>query len=155
MHATTDFNANATKAGTATTQRWRGRLAALSVLAVLFVWLMHRSFGYSPTVFSDEWYYSRLSRLQPLGDAVLPSYLYLWLYRITNVCGEGFLDCARLLNTLFLVGAAPFVYLTGRAFTGARTAAAIALLATLAPMNLYTAYFMPETPYYFGFSVVA
>jgi phosphoglycerol transferase len=135
--------------------RVRRQLPALAVLAALFAWLTIRALGLMPTIFADEWYYSRLARLQPLSEAVLPSYLYLALFRATSLCGEGYLDCARGMNALLFVGAAPFVYLTARAFTGRATAAVLALLATLAPLDIYVSYFMPEPMYYFGFSVLS
>lgn len=130
-------------------------LASFAVLAAIFAWLLMRNHGLNPTVFADEWYYSKMSRLQPLAEAIVPSYLYLWLFGATKACGTGFLECARGMNALFFVAAAPFLYLTARSITGRNTAAAIALLATLAPLNLYTAYFMPETAYYFGFCVLS
>jgi phosphoglycerol transferase len=130
-------------------------LASFVVLAAIFAWLVMRSHGLNPTVFADEWYYDKMARLQPLAEAIVPSYLYLWLFGATKACGSGFLECARGGNALLFVAAAPFVYLIARSVTGRRTAAAIALLATLAPLNLFTAYFMPETMYYFGFCVLS
>jgi phosphoglycerol transferase len=130
-------------------------LASFVVLAAIFAWLVVRSHGINPTVFADEWYYSKMARLQPLAEAIVPSYLYLWLFGAANACGDGFLECARGANALLFVAGAPFLYLTARSVTGRRTAAAIALLATLAPLNLFTAYFMPETMYYFGFCVLS
>lgn len=125
------------------------------VLVLLFAWLLARGKGLTPTIFADEWYYSLMSRLQPLDKSMLPSYLYLWLFGASNACGEGFLDCVRGANALLFAGAAPFLYLSARQFMGRATAAAIALLATLAPLNLYTTYFMPESSYYFGFCVLS
>lgn len=130
-------------------------IAGIAVLAILFAWLLARSIGLTPTIFADEWYYSRMARLAPLDQAMVPSYLYLWLFRATSACGTGFLDCVRGANSLLFVVAAPFIYLTARQVTGRGSAAAIALLATLAPLNLYTAYFMPESTYYFGFAVLS
>jgi phosphoglycerol transferase len=130
-------------------------LASFVVLAALFAWLVMRSHGVNPTVFADEWYYSKMARLQPLAEAIVPSYLYLWLFGASNACGDGFLGCVRGANALLFVAGAPFLYLTARSVTGRRTAAAIALLATLAPLNIFTAYFMPETMYYFGFCVLS
>jgi phosphoglycerol transferase len=130
-------------------------VAAIAVLALLFGWLLARSMGLTPTIFADEWYYSRMARLAPLDQAMVPSYLYLWLFRASSACGTGFLDCVRGANALLFVGAAPFLYLSARQVAGRGIAAAIALLATLAPLNVYTAYFMPESSYYFGFSVLS
>jgi phosphoglycerol transferase len=137
------------------TRRHLFPLASLLVLAALFAWLVARSHGINPTVFADEWYYSKMARLQPLAEAIVPSYLYLWLFGASSACGDSFLECSRAANALLFVAAAPFLYLTARSVTGRATAAAIALLATLAPLNLYTAYFMPEAAYYFGFCVLS
>jgi phosphoglycerol transferase len=128
-------------------------LVALSALAL--AWLLQRELGLNPAVFADEWYYSKMSRLSALRDAILPSYLYLWLFRFSSACGDRFLDCAKVGNVLFFVGATPFVYLTARAFAPARLALLVAALALAAPMNLYTDFFMPEAMYYFGFCVLA
>jgi phosphoglycerol transferase len=129
--------------------------AGIAVLALLFGWLLSRALGLTPTIFADEWYYSKLARLDPLDQAMLPSYLYLWLFGASNACGDGFMDCVRGANALLFVAAAPFLYLSARQVAGRAAAAAIALLATLAPLNVYVAYFMPESTYYFGFSVLS
>jgi phosphoglycerol transferase len=69
--------------------------------------------------------------------------------------GDAFLQCTRIGNAALLVGAVPFLYLTGRRYCSAPLAAALALLAVLAPFNSYTVYFMPEATYFFGFSVLS
>lgn len=137
----------------------RGRhpwpLALALVLAALAWYLYQRNHGLYPTVFADEWYYSKLARLMPLSEAILPSYLYLWMFGASTACGAGFLDCVRAGNLVFFLAAAPFVYLVTRRFTGSAVACAVTLFSVLAPMNIYTAYFMPESTYYFGFWVLS
>ena len=123
-------------------------LFLLCLMAAVFAWLTWRSQGLNPTVFADEWYYSKMSRLQALSEAIVPSYLYLWLFRGSNACGQGFLACVRGANALLFVAAAPFVYLSARTVCARAVAAVVAVLATLAPLNLFTAYFMPEATYY-------
>lgn len=132
-------------------------LKALAVLLSLaaFGYLLQRNLGLYPNVFADEWYYSKMARLQPLAEAIVPSYLYLWLSGLSNACGDGFYDCVRVGNLLFLFGAAPFVYLTARTVASPLLAGLVALFSLLAPFNIYTAYFMPEAMYYFGFWVLA
>jgi len=125
----------------------------LALIAIL-LYLILRNTGAYPVVFADEWLYSKSARLQPLSESQLPSYLYLWLFGMSNACGEGFLQCARVLNAVLFVASAPFIYLVARPLTGARAAAIIAALAMLSPVSSYTAYFMPEAMYYFGFWVV-
>lgn len=124
-------------------------------LACMAWYLYQRNAGLHPTVFADEWYYSKLSRLVPLEEAVLPSYLYLWIFGASTACGEGFLECVRAGNIAFFLAAAPFVYLVARRFANAALAFAVALLSAAAPLNVYTAYFMPESTYYFGFWVLS
>lgn len=126
----------------------------LALLAVL-LYLLVRNTGAYPMVFADEWLYSKFSRLLPASASQLPSHLYLQLFRFTNACGEGYLQCARILNAVLLVAAAPFIYLVARPLTGRAAAAVIAVLAVLAPVNSYTAYFMPEASYYCGFWVLS
>jgi hypothetical protein len=129
--------------------------ALLAALACCGAWLIYRNLGLNPTVFADEWYYSKMSRLAELSEAIVPSYLYLWLFRASNACGSGFLDCVRIGNVVLFVGAAPFVYLVARAFTGTAPALLVALFALLAPLNVFTAYFMPEATYYLGFCAMS
>jgi len=106
-------------------------------------------------VFADEWYYSAYSRLLPLADAKLPSYLYLWVFRLTSQCGSEFLDCARTLNALMLVAALPLIYRILRPYAPAWLAALAALACVAAPVNSYAAYYMPESMYYLLFWVLA
>ena len=130
-------------------------LALFLSLAVIAWFLYQRNYGLHPTVFADEWYYSRMARLVPLADAIVPSYLYLWIFGASAACGDGYLECVRAGNLAFYLAASPFVYLIARRFASSPVAFVVALLAALAPLNVYTAYFMPEATYYFGFSVLA
>lgn len=124
-------------------------------LALLFVYLCLRNAGLHPTIFSDETAYSSFSRLIPFSEATVPSYLYFALFSTTNSCGDGFLDCARFLNTVLYLGAAPFIYLTARRVMRPALACACALVSVAGPANLYTLYFMPEASYFFCFWVLS
>jgi phosphoglycerol transferase len=126
-----------------------------AALAAVFAWLVARSHGLNPTIFADEWYYSKMARLQPLDQAIVPSYLYLWLFGASARCGDGFLDCVRAGNALLYVAGSPFLYLVARQVASRTMAAVLALLAALAPLNAYTGYFMPESTYYLGFCVLS
>jgi phosphoglycerol transferase len=136
-------------------RRYLQPICLLVLCALIFAWLLLRSRGLSPAVFADEWYYSKMSRLQPLSEAMVPSYLYLWIFRGSNACGDGFLDCVRIGNELFFVASAPFIYLIARRVTGKALSLFLTVLAMLAPFNLYTSFFMPEAMYYFGFAVLS
>ena len=131
------------------------RAAFLLALAGIFAWLYLRGHGLYPAVFADEWYYSKMSRLAPLGEALLPSYLYLWLFSASSACGAGFLDCVRLGNLVLFFAALPFFYLTARRYTTRALAWLLTLFAAAAPLNAYTMYFMPEASYWFGFCVLS
>lgn len=124
-------------------------------LLIIFFYLTFRNAGLYPVVLSDEWTYSQFSRLIPLHDVPVPSYLYFFLFRASNACGDGFLECARSLNTLCLLAAAPFVFLSAKKIASNRVAMLLALLAAAGPINVYTSWFMPESLYYLGFWVVS
>lgn len=129
---------------------------ALGLALACVAWLLYqRNAGLHPTVFADEWYYSKMARLTPLPEAIVPSYLYLWMFGASAACGDGFLECVRIGNLAFFLAATPFVYLIARAHTGRVAAGGVALFSVLAPLNVYTAYFMPEVTYYFGFCVLS
>lgn len=130
------------------------RILLAAAMAVMLVFLLARGTGIYPVVFADEWSYSSFSRLLPLSQAGVPSYLYLFLYRATNYCGDGFLDCARVLNCVFMVLAIPFVYRVTRLVCGPRLSFLVALLAVAGPINTYAIYFMPEAMYFMGFWVL-
>ena len=132
---------------------WRPALFLALAATLILVYL--RNHGLYPAVFADEWYYSKMSRLMPLADSLLPSYLYLWLFSATNACGAGFLECARAGNLLLFAAGLPFVYLVARRFATPPWAGLITLLAAAAPLNVYTMYFMPETTYWFGFCLLS
>lgn len=126
----------------------RHGLAAAVLL--IFVYLVLRSTGLYPLVFADEWAYSSAARLLPAAQAIVPSWLYLWLFGLTSACGNGFLDCARIVNALLFVASAPFLYQLARQVASERVAAVVTVLSLLAPVNSYTAYFMtaPPTPWF-------
>ncbi|WP_133166947.1 DUF7024 domain-containing protein [Solimicrobium silvestre] len=103
---------------------------------------------------SDEWAYSSFSRLIPFNEAQLPSYLYFSIFHLTNYCGDGFLACARALNVLLFLAAAPFIYLVARNYMSGKLSGFIAIMSVCGPLNTYTAYFMPEATYFLAFWVI-
>jgi len=129
----------------------RSHLAFGAALLLAAIYLIKRNYGLYPQVFADEWLYSQFSRLRPLSESTLPSFLFLGLYRATNACGPAFLECVRILNVAVLVAAAPLIYLVGKPVAGRTAALLIAAASVLAPFSAYTSYFMPEPLYFFGF----
>ena len=126
-------------------------LGAVAVLAAIIA----RDTGLYASVFGDEWTYSSNSRLTPIADAKIPSYLYLWIFRLTNQCGADFLSCARWLNAIFFVAATPFIYAVLKPYTSPGKAVALTLVAIAAPANSFTTLFMPESLYFFMFWVLS
>jgi len=122
---------------------------------ILFVGLLIRSSGLYPCILADETVHSKVCRLVPRWEAEIPAYLYAGIYRICNRAGDAYLSCARILNTLFFVGSLPFLFWTARRFCSRGVAATLAIVSLLGPVNTYTAYFMPEAMYFFGFWVLA
>jgi phosphoglycerol transferase len=131
-------------------------IAGLAVLALsLLVFLTARNAGMYPSVFADEWFYNLFSRLYDIKFAQRPSYLYFGVYSVTNRCGDGFLECARLINALFFVAAIPLIYSLARKYLTRALALWVTALSVFSPINAYSAYFMPESMYYFGFFLFA
>jgi hypothetical protein len=137
------------------TDRLAWKIALCAAFAAVAAYLLQRNLGTYPTVFADEWYYSKMARIQPLGEAIVPSYLYLWVFGGISRLGSRFYDSVHIGNLVVFMAAVPFVYLTARSVTGKALAALLALLSALAPLNIYTVYFMPEATYYFGFCVLS
>ncbi len=133
--------------------RWLVPLGALLLLAVV-VGVTLRDAGTYAHAFADERTYSYYSRVVPLPESGVPSFLYLAIFSATASCGDGALTCARLFNALFFACALPFLYLVGRRFASWRSAAIVVAITAVSPFNTYTAYFMPEAMYFFGFCVL-
>lgn len=129
------------------------RIFLILSAAIVFAFLVFRNSGRYPTIFSDEYFYSKFSRFLPFSNSSIPVYVYLMIYRITNICGDQFLFCARILNALFFVAATPFIYAIAKRVCSRNVSFMVVLLALLGPINSYTVYFMPESLYFFWFWV--
>jgi phosphoglycerol transferase len=121
--------------------------------SLIFLGLVFRGFGYRPFIFKDEYIYSKSARLIDLIDSELPSYLYLMLYKLTNISGTSFLESARVINVFLFVLSLPFIYMVCRKVTSPKLSLFIAIFSILGPANTYTLYFMPEAMYYLAFWV--
>lgn len=121
------------------------------LVLVIFIMLILRNSGLYTVVSSDESIYSKSSRLLPLANSVVPSYIYFGIYRFSNICGDEFYSCVKIFNALFFVASAPFIYLTARRVCTISVSSIVVILTLLGPINTYTSYFMPEAVYFFTF----
>ena len=141
-----------------TRQEWLSRpcVIATVIISMITAWLVIRSFGgYQPLVMSDEQRFSTYSRLLPLSDANVPSYLFYFIYGITNQCGQAFLDCGRLLNIFFLCLSSAPIYAISRYWLTKKVSAYVVALSLMAPAGYYAIYYMPEMLYYCVFWMTA
>lgn len=123
------------------------------IAVTFFLILIFRSAGVFPVI-ADEYYYSIYSRKLPYEITKIPNFLFIWVYGFTNVCGNAFLYCGKILNALFFSASLPFVYLTARVYCNKWFSFVVAILAILSPINSYTSYFMPESMYYLSFWIM-
>ncbi|WMN19744.1 hypothetical protein QL104_10125 [Pseudomonas piscis] len=131
----------------------KGLILAVVVVFVSFLYILFKSIGLYPLVMSDEYNYSKYSRLLPFSQGFLPNYLYFLIYSATSYCGDGFLQCSRGFNVAFFVCSFPFIYLVSRLVVARTVSFFIALVCILGPLNSYTAYYMPDSLYFFSFWV--
>src|SRR5208282_4408436 len=131
---------------------------ALSIaFCVLSLSLIARNLLFShPFVLGDEYYYSSLSRYFGhhaelfARDPYIPHYpdeLYLWLFTIVRVWGNEFYAAAKVFNSIFFAAAVVPIYATARLFVERKVALFLSTLSVFAPINSFTAYFMPEACY--------
>jgi len=117
------------------------------VLALIYL----RSVGLYPVVFADEYVHSKYARLIPVSNSPIPEFLYLRVFSLTSYCGDSFLDCTRLLNSVFYALSAVPIFLVGRRFVTQKLAVFVSLISILGPASSYAAYFMPDSMYFFCF----
>ena len=120
-------------------------------LALVFLALFIRNSAAIYPGLLDEFYYNQYARLLPLSEARYGNYLYYLIFRVTNACGNGFLSCAYFLNCFFYVLAFFPIYAIARGCIKNPMAIWISFLAILAPFNVWTAFFMPESLYFLVF----
>jgi phosphoglycerol transferase len=121
----------------------------------VFLFFILRNSGLYPSVFHDEYTHSRAARLLPFNQSPIPGYLYLWIYSFTNYCGNGYLGCARILNALFFVSGAIFIFLIARKILPDFLAVLTTIFSILSPLVVYTTFFTPESCYFLGFWIFA
>ncbi len=120
-----------------------------TLIIFIFIFLLiFRSVGLYPFIMADEYHYSFLSRLIPIEHTYDPIYLYLKVYRLTNLCNDGFLQCARYINIIFYALGCFLVYKSARLYVDSNVSILVLILTLLAPESIYVNFFMPEAMYF-------
>jgi phosphoglycerol transferase len=128
-------------------------LLALGTLIPLGAWIYSRVWMVNPAILGDEYLYSMNSRKaapwdpSPAGD--FSNYLFNFVYQGTNLCGQGFYSCAKVLNLLFFLGFIFTLFIVAVRFLPFWAAYAFMVSAGLSPISVYTSMFLPESMYMF------
>jgi phosphoglycerol transferase len=112
----------------------------------------------NPAILGDEYLYSINARKaapwdpSPAGD--FSNYLFNLVYSSTNLCGDAFYACGKLLNLVFFVGFLTVIFIVAKRYMNYWIAFAFTVLAGLSPLSVYTSMFLPETMYFFFLGLV-
>jgi len=112
----------------------------------------------NPAILGDEYLYSINARKaapwdpSPAGD--FSNYLFNFVYSSTNLCGDGFYTCGKLLNLVFFVGFLIVIFAVARRYLNFWVAYGFVIAVGLSPLSVYTSMFLPETMYFFFLSLV-
>jgi len=142
-------------------RRGQTALVLLLVFSALSLSLIIRNLSLQyPSVLGDEYYYSILSRYFGNSAALFahnrylpdcPNELYLWLFGIMRLFRGSFYQAAKTFNSVIFAAAIFPLYATARLFLRRGPALLVSTLIVVAPIESYTAYFMPEPCYFLGF----
>jgi phosphoglycerol transferase len=141
----------------ATLKDWKNLAFAGSMLAVA-AWVYSRVATVNPAILGDEYLYSINARKvapwdpSPAGD--FSNYLFNFVYSSTNLCGDAFYTCGKLLNLVFFVGFLTVIFIIAKRYMNYWVAFAFTLLVGLSPLSVYTSMFLPESMYFFFLSLV-
>ena len=136
---------------------WKNLAFAGSMLAVA-AWVYSRVAMVNPAILGDEYLYSINARKaapwdpSPAGD--FSNYLFNLVYSSTNVCGDAFYTCGKLLNLVFFIGFLTVIFIIAKRYMNYWIAFAFTILAGLSPLSVYTSMFLPESMYFFFLSLV-
>lgn len=131
---------------------WRN-LLALGSLGAIGGWIYSRVWMVNPAILGDEYLYSISARKvgpwdpAPVGD--FSNYLFNFVYQSTNLCGDVFYTCGKVLNLFFFLGFVFIVFLVALRFLPFWGAYGFMIAAGLSPLSVYTSMFLPESMYFF------
>jgi hypothetical protein len=96
----------------------------------------------NPAILGDEYLYSINARHaapwdpSPAGD--LSNYLFYLVYSSTNLCGDAFYSCGKILNLIFFIGFLIIIFIIAVRFLNYWVALAFTVAAGLSPISVYT-----------------
>lgn len=129
----------------------RVAIVVTSMLA-LSLWNYSRIAQINPAILQDEWIYQVTSRLDipwsqsPSYD--FGNYLFNLVYSSTNLCGEAFFSCAKILNLFFLATFALALFAIAIRFMAFWWAFALLVAIYLSPVSIYASMYLPESIYF-------
>jgi len=136
---------------------WRN-FALIAALVAVAGWIFSRVSMVNPAILGDEYLYSINARHaapwdpSPAGD--FSNYLFNLVYSSTNICGDAFYSCGKILNIIFFIGFLIVIFIIAIRFLNFWVALAFTVAAGLSPISVYTSMFLPESMYFFMISLV-
>ena len=127
-------------------------------MLALAAWIYSRVAKVNPAILGDEYLYSINARKatpwdpSPYGD--FSNYLFNVVYSSTNLCGDAFYTCGKLLNLGFFIGFLTVIFMVAKRYLNYWVAFAFTILSGLSPLSVYTSMFLPESMYFFFLSLV-
>lgn len=136
----------------------RHNLLALGTLAVISIWLYVRVENVNPVILGDEYIYSMNARKVGLWDPPVAgdfsNYLFNLAYGSTNLCGQDFYSCAKILNIVFFLAFVFTLFLIALRFLPFGISYLFLIVSSLSPLSVYTSMFLPESMYFFFIGLV-
>lgn len=133
-------------------------LLALASLPVLGIWIFSRVWMVNPAILGDEYLYSMNARKAGPWDPPLAgdfsNYLFNFVYQSTNLCGDAFYTCGKILNISFFLGFIFTIFVLSLRFLPFWGAYLFMIAAALSPVGIYTSMFLPESMYFFFIGLV-
>lgn len=136
---------------------WKN-LLALGTLPILAAWIFSRVWMVNPAILGDEYIYSMNARKVGPWDPPIAgdfsNYLFNFVYQSTNLCGDSFYTCGKVLNIVFFCGFIFTMFVTALRFLPFWGAYAFMVVAAVSPLSVYTSMFLPESMYFFAIGLV-
>lgn len=102
-----------------------------------------------PGIFQDEYIYSMEARKLSPAEQAYPNYLFSFLFQTTSVCGDGFYQCGKAINTALLLGTLMVIYFLARTFHTVKFSILLTAVTALSPITVFASFFMPEMLFVF------